>query len=452
MVIKRSYLAALVGVLALYLVSRLIALNALPMFIDEATHIGWVFNHDSALAFTVGRLLSHGLFSLALLLPLDALVAVRLVSVVSGLFTVLCVVWVGWRLFSPPVGIVSGLVYTLLPFVFFHDHMAMADNIQVTLSALTVVASIKLIDSPESRWPGPLLLLTLIASVLAKATALPLFAIPFCAVLILDSTRQRWLAAIKWTLPALVAVGVMLYLGYSSGPFSEKAGFGIDQILSNAVTIGDWFWVLLTPAGCLLLLASVVSRDRRVWFLAALCALLPVVFLIVGQTIFSRYILFSTVPAAVLMARWLVEYRRLPAAIVVAVVALALILAQDAYITVAPERANLPAADRWQYIGDWPSGYGIAETVDYLKAQNRALTLLVVDQDGYPSLGLWLALRDMPEILVLRLNTDQPRDVPVKVDLWLLEASNPDKPEGANLVWNYQRPGNTSGLELWQSE
>jgi hypothetical protein len=79
-------LVLLIGLVALFLVSRLVVLQKMPIFIDETVHIGWardIQQGQIAAGFADGKWLSMILISLSLYLPGNALWLARFTAVMG---------------------------------------------------------------------------------------------------------------------------------------------------------------------------------------------------------------------------------------------------------------------------------------------------------------------------------------------------------------------------------
>src|SRR6185295_2405973 len=138
--------AAWLGLLlAAYLVSRLYALSALPVFVDEAMHIRWaretLQGHLLAGSFD-GRWLPIKVMAAFVALPLPPLLAARLAAVLAGAGTLVACVLVGRRLYSPRVGSIAGLLYLVAPFALLHNRMALADTFAATFAGAALYFSI----------------------------------------------------------------------------------------------------------------------------------------------------------------------------------------------------------------------------------------------------------------------------------------------------------------------
>ena len=142
-----------------------------------------------------GKWLTIKLFALvtALPLPINDLIAARLITIALGLTAALAYYLLARDLFSPRAGVISVALYVVLPFTVIYTSLAMTDGIQVAFSAWAIFLAVRLARS--SHWIYTVTLpLVLGAAILAKFSALVLIALPVMAVLLL-TPRMQWVDA-----------------------------------------------------------------------------------------------------------------------------------------------------------------------------------------------------------------------------------------------------------------
>ncbi|MEO8500461.1 MAG: hypothetical protein ABI565_06065, partial [Vicinamibacteria bacterium] len=114
--------------LALYLATRILSLNALPIFLDEAVHLQWaerLFSEGRILRpVGSGRLLAVAAYGLALPFE-DRLWVARLIATVAGAFSLVFTILLSRRLFSGRAAAISGALYVLSPFALTYDRLAL---------------------------------------------------------------------------------------------------------------------------------------------------------------------------------------------------------------------------------------------------------------------------------------------------------------------------------------
>ncbi len=129
----RDYLIILC-LIAVYFATRLFHLTSLPIFVDEAIYSRWaqIGLHDPAWRFislTDGK---QPLFMWSAM-PLlhfikDPLFATRLVSVISGFFTIVGMWYAGFLLKDKRTGYVAASLAIITPFLFFYDRFAVVES------------------------------------------------------------------------------------------------------------------------------------------------------------------------------------------------------------------------------------------------------------------------------------------------------------------------------------
>ena len=387
--------------LSLYLASRLVGLMALPMFLDERIHLRWAYWIEQGRRLRVPLLAGRGL-SVYLLAPIathadDPLRAGRLLTVVIGLVTLVA----GHRLALRVTGDrrvadLTALFYIACPFTLAYDRMVLTDAFLSAFTALTLLLSVRLAEEP--RWStGAALGAAIALGVLSKATGLLLFTVPVLALVLVARTRRPVLGPLALAFAvASTVVAYPLWLFFRKtdelvgaiGVRDSETSFS-GNAAANLGLAAEWLWAYWTPGLVVLALAGLAlaiaaGQGRRGFFLALLAVGPTVAFVSVSGIWYPRYLLFTTVPLLPLSA-WgfvgaidLVRKRgRLstgPAA-GLAVAALALVLAPAALFDLAlwtdPPHAPFPAIERFQYVTGWPSGYGMRDSVAFLRLERE---------------------------------------------------------------------------------
>jgi dolichyl-phosphate-mannose-protein mannosyltransferase len=397
----------------LYLASRLAGLSALPMFLDERIHLRWAQwiaqGRRLRLPFISGRGLSVYLLAAVTPHASDPLLAGRLLTVVVGLVTLVALHRLATRASADArAGDVAALFYIACPFTLAYDRMVLTDAFLSAATALTLVLALSTAeeDAPRAR-TGVALGLAMAMGVLAKTTGILLLAVPAAALAIVATSARRAARAVALAYGvAAVAIAYPLWLFFrktdelagAMGVRDNESSFA-GNATANLHLAAAWLWAYWTPplavlAAAGLVLAVVRRRHLRHAVLLALCATLPTLaFVAISEIWYPRYLLFTTVPLLALAARGAVEAvdgvrerTRLRPAVTAAlcVVALALVLTPailfDAALWTDPARAPWPALDRFQYVTGWPSGYGLRESMAFLRSerQRSARGLLLV--------------------------------------------------------------------------
>lgn len=390
-------------------ISRIFNLLNIPIFTDEAIYIRWA---QIGLADSVHRYISltDGKQPLLtwLMYPMlkifsDPLFAGRIVSVLSGVFTVLGIYFLSRELFGRKTAIIASIIYILSPFALLYDRLALMDSLLSGFGVWSLYLTVILAKKP--RLDAALLLgLTVGLGVLTKSSAWYYLALtPFSLILFNLKAKDKISQFFKWL--GLITVGTI-----------------IAEVMYNSLRLSPWFYIIrqknysfvMTPAeffkkpftiffpnlnGLMQFLTTyltwpiflvvlfgvvvaLVKRDRKtiylfLWFIIPFLSLAAI-----GKVIFPRFILFMVMPLFIIAAHAITNLTAIfKKNIIFPVIITAIILAYPAYqsflLVVSPVQADIPANDRHQLFDDWPSGYGVKEVISYLKdkAQNGKIVI-----------------------------------------------------------------------------
>ena len=381
-------------------VLQLANLAAFPPFIDEAANVRWASRlaESPSLATLWLPLIEDwktpGLMWATAVLHRcvdDPILAGRLVAAFSGVFTVALVFHIGRRLFGSWPAAVAASIMAVSPASTFTARLALADSPIVMLTALTFALSLAAVRGhlPSALGAG-------LAAALAfwfKLSGALLLIIPIAGILLASQTTATRRAAL---LLAGVAPAAAAIVGFVVAPTSaqtleraqgsvlslgELAAAPVDQWMNNLTQMTGWALAYLPAAAIVAAIGALavpfVTRRREDWWLWSVLIFWLAFHLLLGQTLYSRYVLPALVPLALLAARaiWVVgqafrraDRRRLASTWVVgATFAVLLSLAvPTTLLVVAPARAALSSDDRAQYIEEWPSGYGQTQALQWI--------------------------------------------------------------------------------------
>ncbi len=382
---------------SLYFPSRLFRLTLLPIFLDEALHIRWALLIAEGKKpwwkpWDWGRALGVWLDALLARLGGDALLLDRGLSVLMGAVTLWVCFEIGRRLYGPRVGLVSALFYVFCPFTLVYDRLVLADPLLSTLGALTLLLSLRLVEVPTVR-RGLLLGLVMALVFYTKITGMPLIGIPLLSVLLLRpaGVMVRPLLAAHTLALALVAYPLQLWVRGGQMRLmvqmatQNDSGFLERLSVNLRLTVGwlSLYWTVpLIVLGAVGLLVS-AARRYRPGLLLALLTLLPILAFTACLTRgLPRYLLFTSIPFLVLAATAfcllldsLAGRPGLPAPARGALFGLLFLLAiapalkVDYDLWTDPSRASLPPPERDQFISGWTSGYGVRDTLAFVRRE-----------------------------------------------------------------------------------
>jgi hypothetical protein len=396
-------------ILAVALTLRLLNLESLPIFLDEALHINAARLTQTGDVFglaTDGKALHNWIAPVFYLFGQNWLLLTRLFSVVCAVVTLGCMYVVASRLHSRLAGLVAMLVWAVVPFAVFHERMALVDSLMTALTAMVLGFSLRLVEA--STWYravgwGFLTAVAMTCAFLTKVPAIVVLCYPgFALLLVLRPgnyfKRFGALGVVCCFTFMLIIPVISAYNGvWNKSQVDQKLSSGLDAglIWQNIGQIGGWLADYLTlPVFGMVGLAIIggwwQKESRLVTFFLVLSSVVPLVVLaVLAEVSFPRYFLFTLVPLLVLVGvqsvqlwQLMIKRRKLnPGLALVGLVVFVPAFWFNWQTITQPASAVLPAVDRFQYIEGWASGYGVNETVVFLQAQAvdrpvNALTLL----------------------------------------------------------------------------
>lgn len=431
---RPALFAALVTLVALYMVSRLSMLLALPIFFDEAhyTLSAWLIGHDPMRTSPFVEVAYWGVPPLFtwIAAPLTRLVAApllagRLAAASIGALGLVALWACGREVGGRGVALLALAFYVLSPFVLLYTRMAMVDGLLAVIGAFALLAALRLARAPDL---GAALMLgaCCAAAVFSKIFGPLDMALAGAAVLAAPAEQRRRVARLAM-LPVLMGLLAFLALLLAPGGGSlilvatQQQG-GATPLMTRALAqlslIGQSYWLYMTPP--ILALALIGTHyckhepGRRVLLAWAILAWLP--FVVVHLS--ARYLLSGAIPLLLLAAcgavglatrppswrgRGGLAARRVLAGMLVALAAGACI-GEDVLVIATPARAAFVANDREQYISGWPAGYALTRALADVRrlARGRSMTLIAPLQNPPADDLLILIGRDPHVHLVFR--------------------------------------------------
>ncbi|MBI5620111.1 glycosyltransferase family 39 protein, partial [Candidatus Gottesmanbacteria bacterium] len=433
-----------------YLFTRLLNLTTLPIFTDEAIYIRWaqIGSRDAAWRFISLVDGKQPLFVWFMMITVrlfrDPLLAGRIVSVASGLFTMIGVWFIAHELFrKKSIGYLSGMLYLLSPFSLLYDRMALYDSLVATFSVWNLYIAILL--ARRVRLDIALILgMTLGLGMLNKTSGfLSLYFLPLTLVLFDWGNPGRFRRIFRWigfvTVAAVISLALYSVLRLSPlfnmvsqkdavfiYPFRDWWVHPFQFFTGNIKGLFDWTASYLTRPIFFLALAPLFTLWEKpkeklllyAWWLAPFVALA-----LFGRVLYPRFILFMIMPLLVLAALsfdWVIA--RFRGRLFLPIAALLLLypsLSTDYFLIANPLYALIPRADKGQYVDDWPSGWGIREVNGFLEEQAKAgavtvytegtfgllpyaIEIYLVDRPNIEIRGIWPLPEAMPQEMLTR--------------------------------------------------
>lgn len=427
-----EFLAVLL-ILIVYFVSRVISLNNFPIFTDEAIYLRWaqIAKNDANWRFislTDGKQpLFVWLTMVAMRLISDPVVAGRIISVLTGAGVILALILAGKVLFQKwSLGIIAGILYLISPFAFVYDRMALMDGLLAMLMLWALVFEIVLVRT--LRLDMALILGGIIGlAVLAKTSGfIAIYLLPV-SLLLFDFQRKERLRRLgKWLGLVLLSILVsqMMYSVLRLSPFfhmisqkdanfvypfSEWLRHPLSFFVGNLQGLWSWLtgylsWPMVVTVFAGLFITMKFLKEKLVifsWFIVPFIGLA-----LFGRVIYPRFIFFMTVPLLLLGAYALdqinIVFKRKIVAVILITVLLISPLKTDYDLIFNPTKAKIPLADSHQYFNDWPSGWGIKESVSFFaeKAKTEKIAVFTEGTFGLLPAAIELYLVDNKNVFI----------------------------------------------------
>lgn len=420
---------------------HLLSLTKFPVFADEAIYLRWSQSaiRDAQYLFLPmldGKPPLHSWLLAPFQVFFSAVFGGRLLSVilaVLGLFGLVRLVReMGGKKMSQLFGAVSFIV---LPYWFFHAHLALAEMLLAVAWIWMLIFGIRVVR--EKTWI-PLVGLGLCFGIALWTKTTALFFIPVLAILPWVLQKGKDVSGyVRLGLAGLLGIGLFATLAVS--PLfpalfsrSEDYTFSLTEVFkgewryvlfSSIPKVTGWLIWYLTPFVIVLSLFAPASSRR--WWLSVLLFSAPL--LLVGKVLSPRYFLPVAVPLTLLASLGLErvlqrKHRKLAVALSMGM----MLLSTNFLVRVLffPDSTPFVATDRKQYLEDWSSGHGIAETAAFLqeRARQSQASIVVGTEGNFGSLpdGLTIEFFQKPEFGRVRIEgIGQPvREIPE----WMREA------------------------------
>lgn len=418
-----------------YFTLRLLSLASLPIFTDEAIYLRWaqIALNDSTWRFislTDGK---QPLFVWATMVFMkvidDPLTAGRLVSVFSGFATLIGLSLLSYELFRNKfVSFLTGMIYIVYPFAQVYDRMALMDGMVGTFAVWGLLFGVLLVRRIRIDVAYTLGFILGGAALTKSSGFFAAYLLPLTLILF-DFKQKKLVKNIaKWALFIFLAFAISqaLYSVLRLSPFfhiiAEKNGtfiytfqewitHPVEFFLPNLKTLLEWFFAYFN---IFTILAITGLAGKKYWKETLLLLLyFAVPFLILalfGKTLYPRHFYFMTLsllPIASLGLYMIVlksiKYIKNPK---IAWIIVPLILAYPLYVSlqfaINPAKAPLADSDLKQYVESWPAGWGVKESIVFLKdqARDKKIYVFTAGTFGLMPASLELYLNKNPNVII----------------------------------------------------
>lgn len=444
-------------ILAIFIALRLFNLTILPVFVDEAIYIRWsqVMKAEPTLRFLP---LSDGKQPLFMWLTIpffkffsDPLMAGRMVSVMSGLGTLLGLFLLSWKLFkSKKIALLTVLFYAIIPFVVFFNRMALADSLLAMFGVWILYLGVLLAE--KQRLDLAIILgMVLGGAFLTKSPAIFFALLLPTTILFLPFKKRKELPLqliakrsfdISELRSVIKLVGLWLvvyffaYAIYNSlrlgpnfhmialrnkdyvFPISHFFTNPLDPFKFHLVEIWQWFGTLLTWPIFLLGIVGILwslRKNLKLVLLLVTWVFFPLLVQAEFAKVFTaRYLLFP-VPFFLIFSALGLSYintliydklagwKRI-GQITLLIIILIPALYFNFLLLTNPQKAPLPRREREGYLELWTAGFGLREVASYIVQESKSGQHIIVGTEGaFGTLpdGLQIYLNQVPGVTVI---------------------------------------------------
>lgn len=397
-------------------VLRTVALSSFPFFTDEAIYTYWaqaigegtlrpfIPIHDGKTVLYVWSIIP------LLKLGLSPFIAGRVVSVIAATMSMIILALIGKRTIGKYAWI-PVLLYSLNPYLVFFDRMAIMDPMMTLFALVSIYGALRLIQTPRFQWAA-LAGLFLALSFATKPTTQ--LVAPWYMLFAIYLVWKHRLRGIFYSLTLLlpVAVSYLLVITSSGGeayqyksaefvyPLFTASGILWNNILKTLPDLTTSLTSFVTPITfAFFVMGTIASAARHKWtiFLLSLCVTGTYLLLaLYGRIVFSRHIYFLLPLALISVSYALIvmyEWRKLAGYLCGAL--LIITYAVFSYRLIAsPTTYSFSPTDKDHYVTGTASGYGLQETIDFLKKQGNDATVITTRNFGNFPYSFMFALKN----------------------------------------------------------
>lgn len=402
-------------IIILFFATRIINLNIIPIFTDEAIYTYWsqIALHDPAnryISLVDGKQPLFIWFGAVFLIFIkDPLIATRSVSILSGLVSLIGIYLLTKELFGRKTARLSALLYVVLPFTLIYDRLALYDSLLTAICIFIVFFSLKLAISPRVDY-ALLAGLTIGLGLITKSSAfLYLYLLPMSLVVV-NFKKVNVIKHLTRYLPLVLLSVILSQVIYNSlrlSPlfymidrknmeFIRPVGVVLQNpfsyFFSNSNAMVTWLSSYLgTPLVIIFIIAlsqGLYSRNKNVILLSIYIAFPFLVEAIFNKVLYPRFMLFYLPFIIILISQgFSILYKMLKfknwALNLVIISTLLYPVANSILLLTNPSLSKIASSDLDQYINSWPAGYGVKEVVQILKNQAQKEQIFIATEGTF---------------------------------------------------------------------
>lgn len=402
---------AFIVIFILFVFFRLINLNIIPVFVDEAIYVRWsqVMRAEATLRFLP---LSDGKQPLFMWLTIpflkfisDPLIAGRLVSFFAGFGSLIGIAYLSWLLFKKTwFSAIATFLYATLPFTVFFDRMALADSLLNMFGLWTLIFAI--LFARSKRLDQSMILGFIIGGgLITKSPAIIFYLWTFLALVFFGNLKKLDKKSFKDLLLGTLAILIIsqgIYSVLRLGPGFSQIGsrnqdyvFSISEVLShplnplvgNLKSTANWLWLLFTPPIFILIFLSFIKSKHLPEKLFILFVSLAPLFAqgLIAKVYTSRYILFASAPLILLATAgtcFLINSKNKILNLITSLILLTPLSISLIYVF-QPAQAPMSSEMRSGYLEKWTAGWGNQEISEYFISLEASGKKVVAFTEGY---------------------------------------------------------------------
>jgi 4-amino-4-deoxy-L-arabinose transferase-like glycosyltransferase len=385
----------------------LVNLTRLPIFNDESIYLDWGWRETHTPGYLYYSLYDSkqpllmwffGIFQQFLSNPLFA---GRLVSVIAGIFTLLGIYYFCKKYFNQKTAVISSLFYVFIPIFSFYDRLALMESAVGAIGIWSAVLFVEFVNRHNLK-NSILLGLILGIGFFIKSSAF-VFTVVFVffsfIFLFKHKRKTQFAVSIFIVLLTFVCVVALLLINPQfwstlsknslyTLTLSELLGFPLGHWIANALGNLDITFFYLSPLIFITFFAGVLKiikeKNKKPLILLLFLGVSFLISTLVTRIISDRYIV-SFMPFACIFAGYFVYCILLRNKYTGFLLLFVLLLSSSVFtfaqITNPPlylkTMAKLTKYSQLVYLEGVTSGYGINETVSFIKEQARGKPLFV---------------------------------------------------------------------------
>ncbi len=406
----------------IYFFLRLIFLNRLPIFTDEAIYVRWaqIALNDSSWRFislTDGKQPMYVWVAMVLMKFIhDPLIAGRLVSVATGFLTMVGLFFLALELFkNKTVAFLTAILYLFFPFAQVLDRMALYDSMVATFYVWALYFSILLVRKIRLDLAYTLGFIIGGGMLTKSSNIFSIYLMPFLLLFFDFKKKPLRERLVKFILLAgfSAAIGYGFYnilrlsplfemIAIKNAtfvyPFSQWLQHPFTFFIGNLHGLTGWLLQYLTLAYIILIIVSLlfINKFFKEKLLLFLYFVLPFMALaLFGRVIYPRHFFFMSLMLLPLAACGLNDLiisaqKKIKLSIpkfVYPVVMTIIFIAYPGFISLqfaySPVNAPIADADRAQYLNGWAAGWGVKESVAFFSQQAKKQKIFIATEGTF---------------------------------------------------------------------